>query len=154
MEINISEELKNEIDSNLAAYAQLTEFLTEIKRSHNITELTFDLTDAFREKFEEIERKSYDDLSSYITQLYYDKVIAKSEMPVIGEALNTCYYKNRDKFVPDSDELRTLIEKAYRELCPLGKQEREKYFTGNQDKYSNYIYKRVHSCLYPPIALL
>ena len=159
MKINISQELKDEIDENSAAHAVLTEYLCAVKVDRNNAELTFDLVDAFRAKFGELNRKSFDDLSSYITQLYYDKVITQKEMPVIGEALNTYYYKNREKFVSDSDELRATIEKLYKEICPLGKTERAKYFADienelNEDKYLKYIYKRVHSCLYPPIMPL
>ena len=157
MEFVFSQELKNEIDGNLSIYAELTEFINNIKADKG--ELGFDCVDVFREKFRGLENKSFDDLSSYITQLYYDKVIAKNEMPVIGEALNSVYYENRDKFVSDSEELRTVIEKVYKELCPLGKIERAKYFSNienelSTDKYKKYIYSRVHSCLNPPIMLL
>lgn len=154
MEISISQELKDEIDANLAVHAFLSDFLVKLKERDKITVLNFGYVEAFREKFAEAERKSFDDLSSYITQLYYDKIIAKSEMPVMGEALNSYYYKNRDKFVPDSEELKATIEKLYKEICPLGKTERAKVFESIEDKYLKYIYKRVHSCLYPPIMPL
>ena len=159
MKINVSEEMKKEIDANLSVHAFLSEFLGKLKERDKIAELNFGYVEALREKFAEAERKSFDDLSSYITQLYYDKIITKSEMPVMGEALNSYYYKNREKFVPDSEELKAAIEMLYKEICPLVKTERAKCFADienetSEDKYKRYILKRVHTCLYPPIMLL
>lgn len=142
MKLTITQNVKYEIERNLALHTKLVELINNTKTTNGITELDDSYLDVICREFK-TGRYSFDDLTYCIPNLVDNQQISESDGALIVQALCAVNDENEEYFLDDSNDLKELIKKLYFEILILTQDERKNYFdTNKRDKYYLYLYHR------------
>lgn len=142
MQLNITQEIKNEIDRNLSLHTALVELINKVKVAHGISELDDYYLNTICTEFK-TGRYCFDDLTYTISNLVENKQITENDGTLLVQALCAVNDESEDYFLDDSSELSKRIKALHFEIITLTPDERKKYFdTIKSDKYHSYVFQR------------